>query len=191
MVPIPKKKVYVPIDPAPGIPAGIGHRRVVGDHLYLIFLTVFQILLQRHKEVGIAVPLLGGEGAVHEHLGVLIDRLKFQDSGLLPPLLGHGKPFDIDIGAAGKISAGPRCSGILRAFLVQHCVMGKRNGLHSLLPAHGTEQPARVKVLFFHLSAPPQICENASLLVQYTISLRPAMASKSRSRASQLALPFP
>ena len=26
MAPIPKEKVYVPIDPAPGIPAGIGHR---------------------------------------------------------------------------------------------------------------------------------------------------------------------
>ena len=76
---------------------------------------------------------------VHEHLRVLINCLKFQHSGLCPPRFRHKKPFDVDIGPAGKVSARSRCCRILRAFLVQHGIVGKCDRLHRLFLSHGAK----------------------------------------------------
>lgn len=110
---IAQEEVYVAINSATGIPTGIGYRRVVRDHFDLIFFAILQLWVQHHKEVGIPVPLFSHKRIVHEHLRVLINRLKFQYSGLCPPRFRHKNPFDVDIGPAGKVSARSRCCRIL------------------------------------------------------------------------------
>ena len=136
---IPQEEVYAAINSAAGIPTGIGYRRVVRNHFDFIFFAILQLWVQHHKEVGIPVPLFSHKRIVHEHLRVLINCLKFQHSGLCPPRFRHKKPFDVDIGPAGKVSARSRCCRILRAFLVQHGIVGKRDRLHRRFLSHGAK----------------------------------------------------
>ncbi len=146
---IPQEEVYVAINSAAGIPTGIGYRRVVRNHFDFIFFAILQLWVQHHKEVGIPVPLFSHKRIVHEHLRVLINCLKFQHSGLCPPRFRHKKPFDVDIGPAGKYPHAPAVAASFERFSYSMASWGSVTGcIDGSFPTAPNSQP-RLKSFFF------------------------------------------
>ena len=156
----------IAIDPAAGVPAGVGHGGVVRDDDDLVFFSEAKMFIQRHIEIGIPVGPLRREAAVHIHLRVFIDRLKFQNMRTAALRFREKKAFGVLILTAGKISTGSGSSGLSVPLLKKHGVMGQRDSFGFCAVALLFACPVIVKADFLHEYALLYIWRNASLLVQ-------------------------
>ena len=150
MAGIPAVQAEAPIDPAAGIPAGVGNGGIVRDDSDLVLRAEAKILIHRHIEIRIPIRPLSREAAVDQYLRVFIDGPKFQNMRPAALCLRERKAFAVLIRTAGKIptGAGRRCLSV--PLLKKHRVMGPGDSLRFKILAHLFVCPVIIKADFLH-----------------------------------------
>ena len=150
MTGVPGIQADIAIDPAAGVPAGVGNGGVVRDDGDLVFFPETKILIQRYIEIGVPIRPLRREASVQIHLRVFIDCLELQNMRPAALRFREKKTFGVLILTAGKIPAGSGSSGFSVPLLKKHGVMGQRDSFGFCAVALLFACPVIVKAGFLH-----------------------------------------
>ena len=146
----PDPEVHRAVDPAAGIPAGIGAGGVVGDDEQTVVLPDLQLSGQVNEEIGVAVEASSHGLAVERDRGVHVYTLELQHDTLSVPFRLAEQIGLVVILPSGEEARGCSVGAIRRTVLHDHGVMGQHDGLLLILVSVLPERPGLVQSFLLH-----------------------------------------